>query len=151
MDHHGACEHRFSPHDGDHNTDCNFGQILERWSNSGFICGPGILRNSNGYRRCQGNTFVLSTSGKKLHLNIRFSVAHTKVDVPRSATSINRTHLFELFVVRCGSKNGHQKNMCLKDIGLHAPNMLTFLGSIVRERERASYMTVQWAQESSLW
>ena len=26
--------------------------------------------------------------------------------------------------VRCESKNGHQKDMCLKEIGLHAQNML---------------------------
>ena len=30
-----------------------------------------------------------------------------------------------------GCKNGHQKDMCLKEIGLHAQNMLIVLGSIV--------------------
>ena len=33
-------------------------------------------------------------------------------------------------MIRCGSKNGHQKVMCLKEIGLHAQNTLSILGSI---------------------
>ena len=31
----------------------------------------------------------------------------------------------------CGSKNGHQEGVCLKEIGLHAQNMLSILGSMV--------------------
>jgi hypothetical protein len=31
----------------------------------------------------------------------------------------------------CGSKIGHQEGMCLKEIRLHAHNMLTILGSMV--------------------
>ena len=34
-------------------------------------------------------------------------------------------------MVRCGSKNGHKTDVCLKDIELHAQNILTILGSIV--------------------
>ena len=34
-------------------------------------------------------------------------------------------------MVRCGSKKGHQKDTCLKDIELHAQNMTTILDSIV--------------------
>jgi hypothetical protein len=34
-------------------------------------------------------------------------------------------------VVKCGCKNGHQKDMFLKEIGLRAQNTLTVLGSIV--------------------
>ena len=34
-------------------------------------------------------------------------------------------------MVWCGSKNGYQNNTCLKEIGLHAPNMITILKSIV--------------------
>ena len=41
------------------------------------------------------------------------------------------TAIFEWCVVGCGSKNGYQKNMCLKEIGLHAQNLLTILGSII--------------------
>jgi hypothetical protein len=33
-------------------------------------------------------------------------------------------------MVRCGSKNGYKKDMCLKRIGLHAQNILTILGLI---------------------
>ena len=63
-DHRGACEHGFSPRDGDRNPDGSFGEILEQW----FVGGPAILRNSNGHRWCQRNTFILSTAGKKLTL-----------------------------------------------------------------------------------
>jgi hypothetical protein len=34
-------------------------------------------------------------------------------------------------VVKCTTKNGHQKDMCLKGNGLHVQNMLTIVGSIV--------------------
>ena len=39
--------------------------------------------------------------------------------------------MIEWYVVRCGSKNGHQKDTRLKEIGLYAQNMLAILGSIV--------------------
>jgi hypothetical protein len=35
-------------------------------------------------------------------------------------------------VVKCGSTNKHQKDMCLKKIQLHAQNVLINLGSITR-------------------
>ena len=46
------------------------------------------------------------------------------------------TPIFERCVVRFGSKNRHSTGlkkdiMCLKEIGSHAQNMLTILGSIV--------------------
>ena len=45
------------------------------------------------------------------------------------------------YVVRCGSKNWHQKGiMCLKEFGLRAQNMLAILGSIV-SRIGGTYMT----------
>jgi hypothetical protein len=34
-------------------------------------------------------------------------------------------------MVRCGSKNEHQKNMCSKEIELYAEYFITILGSIV--------------------
>jgi hypothetical protein len=34
-------------------------------------------------------------------------------------------------VVECGSKNGHQQDICLTEIGLRAPNLLTILYSTV--------------------
>ena len=36
--------------------------------------------------------------------------------------------MFEWDVVRCGSKNGHQNDTCLKELGLCAQNMLTIIG-----------------------
>ena len=50
-----------------------------------------------------------------------------KVDNPYSVTCLIRTLIFELYVVWCASKNGYQKDMCLKEIGLHAQNMISIL------------------------
>ena len=41
------------------------------------------------------------------------------------------TPIFELNVVKCASKNRHQKGMCLKVIKLNAQYLLTNLGSIL--------------------
>ena len=38
---------------------------------------------------------------------------------PNLITHLNRTPIFEWHVVRCGSKNGHPKDMCFREIGLH--------------------------------
>ena len=37
---------------------------------------------------------------------------------------------FEWFVLWCGSKNGYQKDICLKEIGLHAHITMTILNLI---------------------
>ena len=34
-------------------------------------------------------------------------------------------------MVRYGSKNGHEEEMCSEEIGLHPQNSLTILGSMV--------------------
>ena len=39
--------------------------------------------------------------------------------------------IFEGYVIGCGFKDGHWQDMCWKEIGLHAQNMLTIIGSIV--------------------
>ena len=54
-----------------------------------------------------------------------------KVDVPYSNIAIILTPIFKWYVVRCGSKNRHQKHMHLKEIGLGAQTMLIILGSVV--------------------
>ena len=41
------------------------------------------------------------------------------------------TPLFEVCGVMCGSKNGHYKDMCTKEIELRAQIILTILVSIV--------------------
>ena len=54
-----------------------------------------------------------------------------KVDFPSSLTYTNWTPILEWYVVRCGSMNGYWKDSCFIEIGLHARNMYTILGSIV--------------------
>ena len=56
---------------------------------------------------------------------------HPKVDVPNSVAELNQTSISGWYLVRCSSKNGYQKDMCLKGIGLCAQNMITILGPIV--------------------
>jgi hypothetical protein len=43
---------------------------------------------------------------------------------------LNWTTIFEWCMVRCGSKNGHQNDICLKEFELRAQHLLTILGSI---------------------
>lgn len=50
-----------------------------------------------------------------------------KVDVPKSNIAIIWTPIFEWKAFRCGSKNGHLKDICWIEIGLGAPNMLGIL------------------------
>ena len=42
------------------------------------------------------------------------------VNVPNSITYLNWTPIFDWCVVRCESKNRHQKDMCSKGIGLRS-------------------------------
>ena len=51
------------------------------------------------------------------------------------------TPISEWCVGRCGSKDEHQKDMCFKEIRLHAQNMSTILGLIVNKIE-GTYMTM---------
>ena len=53
-----------------------------------------------------------------------------KVDNPYLVTFLIMTPILEWYVIWCGSKNGYQKDMSLKEIGLRAQNMITILGSI---------------------
>ena len=52
---------------------------------------------------------------------------------------------FSVYMVRFGSKNGCQKHMCLRRIGLYAHIMKIILVSIINIIER-TYITIQWAQ-----
>ena len=66
------------------------------------------------------------------HLTRRYNFHLPNVDAYISNIEIIWTLIFEWYVVRSGSKNGHQKGlMCLKEIGLRTQNMLTILQSIV--------------------
>jgi hypothetical protein len=64
-----------------------------------------------------------------------------KVGVPKSNIARIWTPTFEWYEVRCGSRNRHQKDMCLKEIRLRAQNLLIFLGSVVNMIE-GSCMTI---------
>jgi hypothetical protein len=66
-----------------------------------------------------------------VHVPLDSFLCTTKVDVPDSFTYLNQTPIFDWYVIRCGSKNKYQKDMCLKESELHAQNMITILGSIV--------------------
>ena len=54
-----------------------------------------------------------------------------QVDDPYLVAFLTKTPIFEWYVVRCGSKNGYQKHMCFKEIGLCAHDLITILSSIV--------------------
>ena len=56
---------------------------------------------------------------------------YPKVDMPNLVAELNQTPISEWYVVRCGSKSGYQKDMCLKGIRLRSQNMITILGPIV--------------------
>jgi hypothetical protein len=54
-----------------------------------------------------------------------------EVDMPNLVSSLNWTPIVEWCVVKCGSKNGYPKDMCLEKIGLCAQNSMAFLGSTI--------------------
>lgn len=68
---------------------------------------------------------------------------HTK-DIPKvsgrnSVTYLNQTPILEWYVVKCGLRTDTNKTSCdQKQMGIHAHNLLTILGSIVDE---ATYMS----------
>ena len=51
----------------------------------------------------------------------------TKVDVPNVDTYLNRTHVFEWYMAKCVSKNGYEKDTCLRKIGVCAQNVMIIL------------------------
>ena len=65
------------------------------------------------------------------HTHTWHEVWSVKIDMPNSTTYPKRTHVFEWYVVWCGSKSGYQKDKCFEEIRLHAQNVVDILGSIV--------------------
>lgn len=65
-----------------------------------------------------------------------------KIDVPNPNTTIIWTPTFEWYVTsKSGSKNGHKKDTCSNEIGLHAQNMVIIISSTVKhDWGRATYM-----------
>lgn len=60
-----------------------------------------------------------------------FDVIWSKIDVPNLVNYHNQMIIFVWYVVMCGSKYRHQKDMCLKESGLHVQNMTTILGTLL--------------------
>ena len=57
----------------------------------------------------------------------------------RLINHLNSTTLSEWYVLWCGFKNGHQKDTCFKEIGLHAQNMITISGTVVNLMGRGGW------------
>ena len=51
--------------------------------------------------------------------------------MPHSNIAVVWTPICEWYVVRCQSKNEHQKDMCLEEVGLRTQYILIILESIV--------------------
>jgi hypothetical protein len=70
-----------------------------------------------------------------------------KVDILDLVTYYYLTPIFKWYVVRYGSKNKPQKGSSLKEIGLHAQNMIVILDSTVNITANCvaggTYMTTQ--------
>lgn len=49
--------------------------------------------------------------------------------MPNLVTFLDWIPIYECYVVKCRSKNGHRKDMYLKEIGLHTEILLIILGS----------------------
>jgi hypothetical protein len=58
--------------------------------------------------------------------------SYHKVDMLTSNTTIICTPIIERHVVRCGSKNWHQKELCLKETQHRAQIFATIVGSILK-------------------
>ena len=72
-----------------------------------------------------------------------YVVLSLKVDVPNSAAYLNWTPTFEQYVVRCGSKNRHQKGICSKEGDWTMCSKYdTILGSIENIIARGPCMTI---------
>ena len=63
------------------------------------------------------------------------------MDVLHSVTKLNRTHMFERYVVWCNSKDGYQKDVDFEEIGLRVQNVITILGLTIDVTGRA-YVTI---------
>ena len=73
------------------------------------------------------------------HLDKAFLCLCHKVDMPNSITSLDQTPMFESYVNKCDSNNGYQNGVCLREIGPHAQNMLSIIGSIFNIIGKTTY------------
>jgi len=72
---------------------------------------------------------------ERLGINPRFHIRRSKVDVPTSVSDLKRTPLFDWCMDGCKSKNRHHKDVCRKELGVHAQNLLTILDALVTNIE----------------
>ena len=63
------------------------------------------------------------------------TTVHTRVSGPGSVTYLEWTSVFGWCMVGCGSKNGHQVDICLEETRLCVQNMLIILDSEVNIME----------------
>ena len=98
---------------------------LERITNKAHICG-----NSQTY------------GGKPFDQRPSTAFSLHKVDNPYSVTFLIETPTFEWYVVWCSAKNAYEKDMRSTEIGLHAHNLISILGSTVNIMA-VNYMTNQ--------
>ena len=59
------------------------------------------------------------------------------VDVPNLVAYLKQTPIFESGILLCAASSKYQKDVCSKEIGLRAQNMLTTLGSLINIGEEA--------------
>ena len=64
-------------------------------------------------------------------------------------TCLKWTRIFEWCVGKCGSKNGHQKDIFWKGIGIWSQNLSTIIGSIINIIWGVCVF-IKWERESSL-
>ena len=72
------------------------------------------------YRNAHANKYPNKTTQLK--------ILAIKVDTHNFNIATIWTPIIEWYVVRCGSKNKHSKDMYLIGIGIHVQNLLTILG-----------------------
>ena len=89
-----------------------------KWHSIFFVCTstlpPSMYPNLTEYGRyCMLTPNSWSNSHVELEDNSK---------QPNSITLLKWTPIFEWWVGRCGSKNGHQKDMCSKGIGIWSQN-----------------------------
>jgi hypothetical protein len=73
---------------------------------------------------------ILSNDHECIYVELEVPTIKTtclKVDVTDWIPRLERTPMFERLMVGYGFKNGHHKDMCWKEIGLRAKNLLTIL------------------------
>lgn len=78
----------------------------------------------------QSRVAIKYTLGVRLH-NVTYVTCEALTNIYQyKLNSAKCRHLYLIFVLRCEFKNGHQKDICLSDIKLHAQILLRIPYSI---------------------